>query len=121
MATPGYKLLVARLLAGLPVYALSNIAWKTPGRRATTITYLLYTRGYSSMGCIILQAIVNPRRACAARVTVVVLCVCVCVCVRGPHLRLAQLSDKLGILAVSVSCWLVFKKGVFRIMASFRR
>ena len=23
----------------------------------------------------------NPRRACAARVTVVVLCVCVCVCV----------------------------------------
>ena len=26
MATPGYKLPVARLLAGLPVYALSNIA-----------------------------------------------------------------------------------------------
>ena len=24
--------------------------------------------------------VVNPRRACAARVTVVVLCVCVCVC-----------------------------------------
>ena len=24
--------------------------------------------------------IINPRRACAARVTVVVLCVCVCVC-----------------------------------------
>ena len=45
----------------------------------------------------------------------------VCVCVRGPHLRLAQLSDKLDILAVSVSCWLVLKKGVFRIMASFRR
>ena len=65
--------------------------------------------------------VVNPRRACAARVTVVVLCVCVCVCVRGPHLRLAQLSDKLDILAVSVSCSLVFKKGVFRIMASFRR
>ena len=28
--------------------------------------------------------------------------VCVCVCFRGPHLRLAQLSDKLNILAVSV-------------------
>ena len=27
------------------------------------------------------SSIVNPRRACAARVTVVVLCVCVCVCV----------------------------------------
>ena len=26
-------------------------------------------------------AIINPRRACAARVTVVVLCVCMCVCV----------------------------------------
>ena len=51
----------------------------------------------------------------------VCVCVCVCVCVRGPHLRLAQLSDKLGILVVSVSCSLVFKKGVFRIMASFQR
>ena len=28
-----------------------------------------------------LSQFVNPRRACAARVTVVVLCVCVCVCV----------------------------------------
>ena len=28
-----------------------------------------------------LSAIINPRRACAARVTVVVLCVCMCVCV----------------------------------------
>ena len=66
--------------------------------------------------------VVNPRRACAARVTVVVLCVCVCVCVcfQGPHLRLAQLSDKLGILVISVSRSLVFKFGVFRIMASFR-
>ena len=27
------------------------------------------------------EYIFNPRRACAARVTVVVLCVCVCVCV----------------------------------------
>ena len=26
------------------------------------------------------STIINPRRACAARVTVVVLCVCVCVC-----------------------------------------
>ena len=26
------------------------------------------------------EYVVNPRRACAARVTVVVLCVCVCVC-----------------------------------------
>ena len=41
----------------------------------------------------------------------------VCVCVRGPHLRVAQLSSKLHILAVSVSCSLVFKFGVFRIMA----
>ena len=65
--------------------------------------------------------IINPRRACAARVTVVVLCVCVSECFRGPHLQPTQLSDKVGILAVSVSCSLVFKKGFFRIMASFRR
>ena len=34
------------------------------------------------IGVIITNIIfINPRRACAARVTVVVLCVCVCVCV----------------------------------------
>ena len=72
----------------------------------------------------VVQIYINPRRACAARVKVVVLCVCVCVvseCFRGPHLQPTQLSDKVGILAVLVSCSLVFKKGVFRIMASFRR
>ena len=42
--------------------------------------------------------VVNPRRACAARVTVVVLCVCECF--RGPHLQLTQLSDKVGILSI---------------------
>ena len=34
-------------------------------------------------------------------------------CFRGPHLQLTQLSDKVGILAVSVSCSLVFKKRRF--------
>ena len=34
--------------------------------------------------------IINPRRACAVRVTVVVLCVCLCVCVSvHPHAILA--------------------------------
>ena len=28
----------------------------------------------------LLTMLINPRRACAARVTVVVLCVCMCVC-----------------------------------------
>ena len=28
--------------------------------------------------------IINPRRACAARVTVVVVCVCVCACLSAP-------------------------------------
>ena len=64
---------------------------------------------------------INPRRACAARVTVVVLCVCVFLCVQAAHLRLTQLSDKLDILTDLVSCWLQNKFGVFRIMASFRR
>ena len=69
--------------------------------------------------------IFNPRRACAARVTVVALCVCVCVfvclCVQAAHLRLTQLSDKLDILTDLVSCWLQNEFGVFRIIASFRR
>ena len=54
---------------------------------------------------------------CSCPVCVVV-CVRVCECFQGPH---PQLSDKVGILAVSVSCSLVFEKGVFRIMASFLR
>ena len=78
-----------------------------------------HTHGdYSNPRCACAPRVINPRRACAARVTVVVLCVCVCV--RGPHLQLAQLSDKVGILAVSVSCSLVFKKGVFRTIAFWR-
>ena len=70
---------------------------------------------------------INPRRACAARVTVVALCVCVCVCVfvclcvQAAHLRLTQLSDKLDILTDLVSCWLQNEFGIFRIIASFRR
>ena len=65
-------------------------------------------------------------RTCANQLTPRVLhfsalvVLCVCVCVRGPHLQLAQLSDKVGILAVSVSCSLVFKKGVFRTIAFWR-
>ena len=66
---------------------------------------------------IILLSVINPRRACAARVTVVVLCVCVCF--RGPHMQLTQLSDKVGILAVLVSCSLVLC-GVVRITAFWR-
>ena len=42
----------------------------------------------------------------------VCVCVCVCVCFQGLHLRLVQLSDKLGILVISVSCSLVFKFGM---------
>ena len=62
---------------------------------------------------------INPRRACAARVTVVALCVCVCVClcVQAAHLRLTQLSDKLDILTDLVSCWLQNEFGVFRFVS----
>ena len=43
---------------------------------------------YVSVGCIIVTILVNPRRACAARVTVVgFVCLSVCVCVSvKPHL-----------------------------------
>ena len=56
----------------------------------------------------ILQCIIDPRRACAARVTVVVMCVCVCVCVcqcvQAAHPLLMQLQDKVDIPMDSVLC-----------------
>ena len=42
--------------------------------------------------CMLYSLVLNPRRACAARVTVVVLCLSVCF--RDPHLQLTQLSEK---------------------------
>ena len=68
--------------------------------------------------------LINPRRACAARVTVVVLCVCVCVCVsvcqcvQASHPLLTQLQDQ-----VDTYLWTQYRArsrmnfGVFRIMA----
>ena len=52
--------------------------------------------------------IINPRRACAARVTVVVLCVCMCVCVcvhsyLPPHTLESQKRDTKGFCAIQVS------------------
>ena len=48
--------------------------------------------------------IINPRRACAARVTVLGLCVCVCVCVSAALFsHLAQLRGKQEIRATSAS------------------
>ena len=53
--------------------------------------------------------------------------VCLCVSVSRPLIRYSrnykttQLQDQVDIPMDSVSCSLVFKKGVFRIMASFRR
>ena len=52
--------------------------------------------------------IINPRRACAARVTVVVLCVCMCVCVCAhsylpPHTLESQKRDTSGFCAIQGS------------------
>ena len=47
--------------------------------------------------------IINPRRVCAARVTVVVLCVCVCVCVQASHPLLTQLQDQVDIYTYGLS------------------
>ena len=62
-------------------------------------------------------AIINPRRACAARVTVVVLCVCmyvcVCVCVHSylpPHTLESQKRDTNGFCAI---------RGSFKFFADF--
>ena len=51
---------------------------------------------------------INPRHACAARVTVVVLCVCMCVCVcvhsyLPPHTLESQKRDTNGFCAIQGS------------------
>ena len=57
-------------------------------------------------------AIINPWRACAARVTVVVLCVCMCVCMYvcmcvhsylPPHTLESQKRDTNGLCAIQGS------------------
>ena len=58
--------------------------------------------------CARVPVLVNPRRACAARVTVVVLCmyVCVCVCVHSylpPHTLESQKRDTNGFCAIQGS------------------
>ena len=66
---------------------------------------------YITYLCMLLCVIIiNPRRACAARVTVVVLCVCmyvcVCVCVHSyllPHTLESQKRDTNGFCAIQGS------------------
>ena len=53
---------------------------------STKVQVAIYNTTQKGLYCMtiiphIANGLVNPRRACAARVTVVVLCVCVCVCV----------------------------------------
>ena len=58
------------------------------------------TYPYSSCICSFLQQhpyflfLLNPRRTCAARVTVVVLCVCMCVCMSGLQINARPLARK---------------------------
>ena len=59
--------------------------------------------------------LINPQRACAARVTVVV--PCVCLCVQASHPLLTQLQYQVDIPMDSVSCSLQNEFGIFRIMA----
>ena len=72
--------------------------------------------------------VINPRRACAARVTVVVLCVCMCVCMCVCPLIPA--ASHIGITKeryqrILRNTGIVFKKGFFlktldsEVMASF--
>ena len=55
------------------------------------------------------RGLINPRRACAARVT----CVSVCQCVQASHPLLTQLQDQVDIPMDSVSCSLQIEFGRF--------
>ena len=74
--------------------------------RTSTVTLAAHAR----RGLIIMCSdhFVNPRRACAARVTVVVLCVCICVCMcvhsyLPPHTLESQKRDTNGFCAIQGS------------------
>ena len=72
---------------------------KYPDRRRAAVMIGSEGKNIKGRGMQSLVSLINPQRACAARVY----CSCpVCVCFRGPHLRLTQLSDKLDILTGSV-------------------
>ena len=68
---------------GVVVYHLVSIAVTLRPEQSTVLTTQLERQ--SLWDCMAVEVIelhiINPRRACAARVTVVVLCVCVSVCV----------------------------------------
>ena len=71
-------------LVGGEVVALERIRWNDgldPYR--LTPNELRYSHNIIYNIILLRGPVINPRRACAARVTVVVLCVCVCLSVRS--------------------------------------
>ena len=81
---------------------VSKIAIALPYSRAHGSRPFLYARIFTraeTFRLLYAHAYRIPPRVLHFSVFIVL---CVCVCVRGPHLRLAQLSDKLDILVVSV-------------------
>ena len=64
---------------------------------------------------VVLAVVVNPRRACAARITVLGLCVCVSVCLSVCYhvfCRYAQRDGQKAIPTGSVPHWLYFKMAI---------
>ena len=59
------------------------------------------------------RVLINPRRACAARVIVLGLCVCVCVCVSALICRLTHWNHKREIPTDSSQYGNDFKKVIF--------
>ena len=65
------------------MYMYTNPVLKA-GHPGVPSYYMFVCLGYGWVGYFIfLFFLINPRRACAARVTVVVLCVCVCTTILG--------------------------------------
>ena len=69
----------------LSVEEIWSLVWVTLGTAALEVAYHFEIVGLVDSalvsGYITSGMLINPRRACAARITVVVLCVCVCVSV----------------------------------------
>ena len=68
------------------MHGLNEELGRHRGRGGKTECSLCGDECENVMSCVMgVFSIINPRRACAARVTVVVLCVCVCVSVCPLH------------------------------------
>ena len=88
-----------RFLSSVPFFLFLTFVLLSTIPGTTKFNSHIYLAGCISLVFIILGIIINPRRACAARVTVVVLCVCVCATILGLQATRRLMGDTNSFIA----------------------